>query len=88
MEGARVLLTIYGLPMYRFLSTCRTFRKDCPVELCLRASEDGMSLVVKRFNAEHNHAISRVSSLNILRTYYYRVMYIIFTLTVSVVFLR
>ena len=41
----------------------RTFRKDCPAELCLRASEDGMSLVVKKFVAEHNHAISRVCSL-------------------------
>lgn len=41
----------------------RTFRKDCPVELSLRASEDGMSLVVKKFVAEHNHVVSRVRPL-------------------------
>lgn len=30
------------------------------MELSLRASEDGTSLVVKKFTEEHNHVVSRV----------------------------
>ena len=47
----------------------RTFCKDCPAELCLRASEDGTSLVVRRFTKEHNHAISRVRQYVVIYTY-------------------
>ena len=47
----------------------RTFRKDCPAELCLRASEDGTSLVVRRFTKEHNHATSRVRQYVVIYTY-------------------
>lgn len=38
-----------------------TFRKDCSAEISLRASEDGLSLMVRTFNNEHNHPISRVN---------------------------
>ena len=41
-----------------------TFRKDCCAELSLRASEDGLLLMVRSFNInEHNHPISRVMLL-------------------------
>ena len=40
---------------------CSTFRKNCSAELKLRASGDGMSLVVVSFSDEHNHPVSRVS---------------------------
>ena len=39
----------------------RTFRKGCPMELTVRASRDGMSLVVKKFINKHHHPLSWVS---------------------------
>ena len=38
----------------------RTFRKGCPVQLVLRASEDGNALIVRKFVQEHNHILSKV----------------------------
>ena len=35
--------------------TYSTFRKECPAEIRLRASEDGQCLVVRSMNEEHNH---------------------------------
>ena len=53
--------------MYFFFvfSINRSFRKDCPFELSLRASEDGQSLVVRTFEESHNHEISRVRIINL-----------------------
>ena len=39
---------------------CSTFGKDCYAEVSLRASEDGLALVVRSVNKDHNHIISRV----------------------------
>ena len=44
-----------------FNDKCSTFRKDCPAKMSLRTSEDGMALVVRSYDMEHNHVISRVS---------------------------
>ena len=36
-----------------------TFRSDYPFTLKLRSSEDGNSLIVKKYHNEHNHDISQ-----------------------------
>ena len=63
----------------------RTFRKDCPFELTLRASDDGMSLVVKSLREEHNHEISKVNYTNKEQSYYYYIVHVdvISTITTS-----
>lgn len=38
----------------------RTYRKDCPFVLSLRATDDGKGLRVTRFSDDHNHEISKV----------------------------
>ena len=37
----------------------QTFRSACPFTLKLRSSEDGNSLIVKKYHNEHNHDISQ-----------------------------
>ena len=54
---------ITPLPPQFPILVLRTFRKDCPAELALRASDDGLALVVRSFNDSHNHEISRVSNI-------------------------
>ena len=43
-----------------FVSIIRTYRKDCPFVLSLRATDDGKGLRVTRFSDDHNHEISKV----------------------------
>ena len=52
-----------GKFLYLLNSYSRTFRKGCPVQLVLRASEDGNALIVKKFFEDHNHILSKVCTL-------------------------
>ena len=38
----------------------RTFSKDCPFALSLKATDDGEGLQVTHFHEDHNHEISQV----------------------------
>ena len=52
-----------GKFLYLLNSYSRTFRKGCPVQLDLRASEDGNALILKKFIEDHNHILSKVCTL-------------------------
>ncbi|XP_066266550.1 zinc finger SWIM domain-containing protein 3-like [Branchiostoma lanceolatum] len=43
----------------------KTFLMDCPVSLKMRMTPDGQSLIVKSFQEQHNHSISKVSFLSL-----------------------
>ena len=45
----------------RLVCKCyRTFLKDCPFRIKVRATKDGQKLYIKEISGEHNHELSEV----------------------------
>ena len=44
-----------------FICKCyRTFLKDCPFRIKVKATKDGQKLYIKEISGEHNHELSEV----------------------------
>ena len=42
----------------------RTFKKDCPAHIAVKANDDGTALEVRSVCSEHNHLVSKVITMD------------------------
>ena len=55
-----LICSLFMLVPVSFVYLLRTFLKDCPFVIKVRATKDGQKLYIKEISGEHNHELSEV----------------------------